>query len=300
MKHENIANSEKRKSRKQYEINIAEKCKTGHKMFWKYVNTSMKVKNGISKLVLGNGNTAETDEQKSQALNLFFSSFSKNETLDNIPALNCANNSDGVCLPEVVITPAVVLNKFKTLNPTKSEGPDRIPPRVLLELQKFLYIPMTILFNNSIEKGSIPCDRKNAEITAIFFKGIKSNPANDRPISITSAVGKILESIHRDIIVAYINDYNLHSDCQHGFRKHRSCVTQLLHVVEDLSYIFDNGDPFDIIYLDITKAFDQVSHKTLAVKLESYGITSKLPKWISGFLSNRQYVKRAIPICLHR
>ena len=84
-------------------------------------------------------------------------------------------------------------------------------------------------------------------------KGIKSNPANYRPISITSAVGKILESIIRDIIVAYINDYNLHSDCQHGFRKHRSCVTQLLHVVEDLSDMFDNGDPFDIFYLDFKK-----------------------------------------------
>ena len=67
MKHENITNCEKRKSRKQYEINIAEKCKTGHKFFLKYVNTSMKI--GISKLVLGNGNTAETDKQKSQALN---------------------------------------------------------------------------------------------------------------------------------------------------------------------------------------------------------------------------------------
>ena len=56
----------------------------------------MKVKNGISKLVLGNGNTAETDEQKSQALNLFFSSVFQYETLDNIPALNCANNSECV------------------------------------------------------------------------------------------------------------------------------------------------------------------------------------------------------------
>ena len=55
MKHRNIANSEKIKSRKQYEINIAEKRKTDPKFFWKYVNTSMKVKNGISKLVLGNG-----------------------------------------------------------------------------------------------------------------------------------------------------------------------------------------------------------------------------------------------------
>ena len=123
-------------------------------------------------------------------------------------------------------------------------------------------------------------------------KGIKSNPANNRTINITSAVGKILESIIRDTIVAYINDYDLHSDCQHGFHKHRSCVTQLLHVVEDLSDIFDNGDPFDIIYLDFKKAFDQVSHKRLTVKFESYGITSKLLKWISCFLSNRlQWVK---------
>ena len=129
MKHRNIANTEKRKSRKQYEINIAEKCKTYHKKVWKYVNTSLKVKNNISKLVLRNSNTAKTDEQKSQASNLFFSYVCQNETLDNIPALNCANNSDGVCLPEVVITPAAVFNKLRTLNPTKSEGPDRIPQR---------------------------------------------------------------------------------------------------------------------------------------------------------------------------
>ena len=72
---------------------------------------------------------------------------------------------------------------------------------------------------------------------------------NNRQMSITSAVGNVLESIIRDIIVAYMDDYDLHSDCQHGFRKHRSCVTQLLHVVEDLSDMFDNGDPHDIIIL---------------------------------------------------
>ena len=64
-----------------------------------------------------------------------------------------------------------------------------------------------------------------------------------------------------------MNDYNLYSDCQHGFCKHRSCVTQLLHVVDDLSDMFDNGDPCDIVYLDLKKAFDQVSHRRLAVKL---------------------------------
>ena len=59
-----------------------------------------------------------------------------------------------------------------------------------------------------------------------------------------------------------------------------------------MSDMFDNGDPFDIIYLDFKKASDQISHKKLAAKLESYGITSKLLNWISCFLSNRlQWVK---------
>ena len=75
----------------------------------------------------------------------------------------------------------------------------------------------------------------------------------------------------------------IYSDSQHVFCKHRSCVTQLLHVVEDLSDMFDNDDPYDIIYLDFKKAFDQVSHKRLAVKLESYGIASKSHKLISCF-----------------
>ena len=118
----------------------------------------MKVKNGISKQELANGNTAETDEQKSQALNIFFSPVLQNETISNIPAINCTYHSDGVCLPEAVITPAAVFNKPKTLNPTISEGPDRILPRVLLELHRFLYISLTILFNNSMQKEFIPCD----------------------------------------------------------------------------------------------------------------------------------------------
>ena len=80
-----------------------------------------------------------------------------------------------------------------------------------------------------------------------------------------------------------MNDYNLHSDSQHGFRKNRSCVTQLLHPVEDLSNMFYNGDPYDIIYFDLKKAFDQVSHKRLAVIVVSYGITCKLHKLFLAF-----------------
>ena len=81
-----------------------------------------------------------------------------------------------------------------------------------------------------------------------------------------------------DGIVAYMNDYDLHSDCQHGFSKHKSCVAQYLHVVEDLSDMFDNGDPYGIIYFGMKKAFDQLSHEFLAAKLEFHGIISRSHK----------------------
>ena len=55
----------------------------------------------------------------------------------------------------------------------------------------------------------------------------------------------------RDIIVAYMNDYYLHRDWQHGVRKDGSCVTQLLHVVEDLSDMFDNAIQLTLFILTL-------------------------------------------------
>ena len=91
-----------------------------------------------------------------------------NETLCKMTAKTTADNECSICLPDVFITPAVVINKHKTLNPTRYKGPDRIPSRVLLELHMLLYISLAALFDNSIEKGSIPYYLKNAETTGIF------------------------------------------------------------------------------------------------------------------------------------
>ena len=79
----------------------------------------------------------------------------------------------------------------------------------------------------------------------------------------------------------------LFSDCQHGFRNHRSCVTQLLEVMNDLSKMIEEGDSIDIIYLDFSKAFDTVPHQRLLAKLNAYGIDSNILKWIESFLSDR-------------
>ena len=86
----------------------------------------------------------------------------------------------------------------------------------------------------------------------------------------------------------HLNSHNLLSDCQYGFRQNRGCILQLLKVVDEWSKYIDMNKQIDCIYLDFQKAFDTVPHKRLLKKLESFGITGTLLKWIQDFLSNRQ------------
>ena len=75
---------------------------------------------------------------------------------------------------------------------------------------------------------------------------------------------------------------------QHGFRKYRSCETQLILTVQDLANGFNDGEQIDAILLDFSKAFDKVPHQRLLGKLENYGVGGNLNRWIADFLTHRQ------------
>ena len=221
-------------------------------------------------------------------LNAFFASvFTRENIDDNVPFLQEGGNSQGMTLSEIRVTPAAVTEKLGKLNKDKAQGPDNIPPRVLVELCHTLGEPLSVLYNKSLEMGRIPADWKTAHVTAIFKKGTKSTAGNYRPVSLTCVLCKVLESIIRDAMVNHMNDHKLYSSCQHGFRKGRSCTTQLLEVMENLSRSIDDGQNIDILYLDFRKAFDQVPHHRLLLKLRSYGFVGNISKWIEDFLSDR-------------
>ena len=76
---------------------------------------------------------------------------------------------------------------------------------------------------------------------------------------------------------------------QHGFRKSRSCVTQLLDFVHSIAETLDNGGQTDVLYLDMAKAFDKVSHEKLIYKLEMYGIRNPLLDWFRDYLIGRRH-----------
>ena len=62
----------------------------------------------------------------------------------------------------------------------------------------------------------------------------------------------------------HMEENHLFTEHQRGFRKGRSCITQLIEVIDEWTEHLNNRDSIDAVYLDFQKAFDTVPHKRLA------------------------------------
>jgi len=101
-------------------------------------------------------------------------------------------------LNTIEIDENTVNSKLAGLNVCKSPGPDSIHPKMLYELRNELSKPLTKIFKLSVSSRIVPQDWKEAFVSPLFKKGSKAKPENYRPVSLTSIVGKILESIIKD------------------------------------------------------------------------------------------------------
>ena len=170
----------------------------------------------------------------------------------------------GEILVDVEINESNVMTVINTLSLSKAQGPDQLHPCLLKETKHQLKIPL--LFRKSIEVAVIHESWKQANVSAIFKKGDRKKLENYRPISLTSVPGKMLEKIIRDALVKQLSSNDLCSDVQHGFISGKSCVTQLLEYMEDLTEAVDSGCDVDVIYFDFCKAFEKAPHKRLLMK----------------------------------
>ena len=98
----------------------------------------------------------------------------------------------------------MVGSKIKRLKPDSASGPDLVSSRTLLETADILSVPLSLMFTRSLEEGVVPDEWRKANVTPIFKAGSKMSPGNYRPVSLTSIVCKIMESIIRDDIVQHL------------------------------------------------------------------------------------------------
>ena len=99
---------------------------------------------------------------------------------------------------------------------------------------------------------------------------------------------KLLEHIIDSNLMAHLSKWNILAENQHAFRKARSCESQLILAIHDITKNIDDGLTTDVAILDFSKAFDVIPHHRLLNKLDFYGIRSKTKQWITSFLTKRQ------------
>jgi hypothetical protein len=273
-----------------FENKLANNIKQDSKSFYAYIRSKQRCKEKVGPLKDNAGNVVNDDKLSADLLNNYFTTVFTHENVSNIPEPDVIFTrsiiSEG--LGKIIINEEVVYSKLVNLNANKSPGVDGLHPKFLYELRDELVKPLSKLFVMSLELGKIPQDWKDANITPLFKKGSKSKAENYRPISLTSVVGKLLESIIKDNLLNHLEKYKLLRDSQHGFRKGRSCLTNLLEFMEDVTRYLDAGDSVDLVYLDFAKAFDKVPFIRLLRKIKSHGIWGQTLNWIGEWLSGRR------------
>ena len=285
----NQSTGENRRAQLNFENKLAKSIKTDNKSFFAYVRDKQRSKVRVGPLKDTAGKVITDDLTSANILNQYFSSVFTKENTETLPEPQSVfDSSINNELLDIDITEAIVLQKLNNIKLNKSAGIDEIHPRLLFELRNEIVKPLTTLFKNSLSRGHVPDEWKSANVTPLFKKGSKADPQNYRPVSLTCITCKIMESIVKDKIVEHLDKFKLIKDSQHGFTKGKSCLTNLLDFMEDVTKWVDEGHPVDVIYLDFAKAFDKVPHKRLIKKLEAHGISGKISKWISTWLSNRK------------
>ena len=194
-------------------------------------------------------------------------------------------------LKDFIFSPADIQGAIEEIDENSSCGENDIPAKVLRQCRFNLSYPIYLLWEESLNEGKILSPHlKHQIISPIHKKGSKADPAEYRPISLTSHLSKIFGRVMRSKIVSHLEVNGLLCNNQHGFRKGRSCLSQLLQHIDQILRNFLNNCDTDSIYLDFAKAFDKVNHKLLLKKVWAYGIRGKVYSWIESFLTERTQV----------
>ena len=258
--------------------------------FYRFVNVRLGNKTGISPLHDASGNIILDDQSKADLLNNYFASVG---TIDNGMLPPITQPISCVCtLQTVVFTEANVTIATRKLKNNLSCGPDELPPLLFRQTCYSLATPLAVLFTQLISVSAVPDAWKMAIVTPVFKKGLTTDVANYRPISLTCVASKIMERIIVDQMTTFFVDNNIISKTQHGFLKRLSTTTNLLESFNDWTASIQAKKSVTVVYIDFAKAFDTVSHPKLLYRLRQYGIGGCLLSWIQNFLSDRTQTTR--------
>lgn len=171
----------------------------------------------------------------------------------------------------------------------KAPGPDQIPNRALKAAEDILTEPLQKLFNACIRIQHCPQHFKHSTTVVIPKPGKATyrETKSYRPIALMNTIGKMLDSVIATRLQYYAENYQLLPRHHTGGRKATSCEHALHLLVEKVHTAWGRGEVASLLMLDVTGAFDNVSHQRLLHNLRKRHIHPHLVGWLASYLSGR-------------
>ena len=133
------------------------------------------------------------------------------------------------------------IEAIKSIDSNSAAGPDGFPAILLKKCSENISEPLCKLWRECLDKGITPLKMKTSHIAPIFKGGNQGEAQNYRPVSLTSHLIKVYEKVIRKKIVDFLEDNNLFNRSQHGLRKGRSCLSQLLEHYDTILTYLEKG-----------------------------------------------------------
>ena len=287
----NTTNKNIRRAKARFVMQKLNQCKGDSSKFWKLIKTVYPTSNinTRTKITLENNNLVLHENDTADFINDFFINIGNvpNPTGSVVSQHNTYAQPDQP-VPRRPFNETEVYNLVNSISLSKSSGLENINSKVVKEALKVLISPMTHLFNLSLECGVFPSRWKEATVIPIPKGGDPSQVTNLRPISLLPIPGKVLEKLIHSRISEYLEDNDLLSPFQHGFRKKHSTMGAIHQLVDRIGTNLDKRVPTLVVFIDFRKAFDCVQHNILLAKLRGIGLDPVTLQWIESYLSQRK------------
>ena len=175
---------------------------------------------------------------------------------------------------------------FEELRGNSSLGPDGVPALLLKECRKKLSHPFAVFWRASMDKGVIPEELLLVQICPLHKGGSRADPANFRPMALTSHLIKSFEKVLRKVLVKHLETTGIFPDGEHGSRSQRSTLTQLLAHWDSVLDDLEDEKGSDTVYLDFSKGYDKCETGVLLHKLKNAKVGGKVGTWLAAFLDS--------------
>jgi hypothetical protein len=211
------------------------------------------------------------------------------DTLKDLPIDNPILKINRIMIGFDAVYSSEVLKQLATLPATKKSALDELSPGFLRQSNVFSDFA-AMLCNTSFTSGTYPESLKLSQITPVPKKNDcdADDLTNFRPISNIKVLGKLFEKLAAAQLSAHIEKGNYLHDHQSAYRKGYSTETATLSVFSDWCDALDCGKVVIIGSLDVSAAFDTVSHHILQYRLMQAGVLGTALKWFSSYLENRR------------